>query len=125
MIDRLIPPHPAHVLSCVGVRWEPGCWVVAVDRAGNQGMDDSDGKFTIQFPMKEAIKDKEVKEHWEGKDGWEKDIWEKDVGISAPSHATPVSARVVGRVLDAFHPPGLAPHDGRERPRSGARSQPP
>ena len=52
--------------------------VVAVDRVGNQGMDDSDGKFTIQFPMKEAIKDKEVKEHWEGKDGWEKE-WEKDV----------------------------------------------
>ena len=51
--------------------------VVAVDRSGNQGMDDSDGKFTIQFPMKEAIKDKEVKEHWEGKDGWEKDMWEK------------------------------------------------
>ena len=84
VIDRLIPPHPAHVLSCVGVRWEPGCWVVAVDRAGNQGMDDSDGKFTIQFPMKEAIKDKEVKEHWEGKDGWEKDIWEKDVGNFRP-----------------------------------------
>ena len=53
--------------------------VMAVDRAGNQGMDDSDGKFTIQFPMKEAIKDKEVKEHWEGKDGWEKGMWEKDV----------------------------------------------
>ena len=58
--------------------------VVAVDRAGNQGMDDSDGKFTIQFPMKEAIKDKEVKEHWEGKDGWEKDMWEKD-GWEFPS----------------------------------------
>ena len=53
--------------------------VVAIDAAGNQAMDDSDGKFTIQLPMKEAIKDKEVKEHWEGKDGWEKDMWEKDV----------------------------------------------
>ena len=78
--------------------------VVAVDRAGNQGLDDSDGKFTIQLPMKEAIKDKEVKEHWEGKDGWEKNVGEQLGGVR-PAHATPDSARGGRRVIDALSPP--------------------
>ena len=75
--------------------------VVAVDRAGNQGMDDSDGKFTIQFPMKEAIKDKEVKEHWEGKDVWEKGGWEKDVWEfpSQPMQRLPRLEQSVGHLM--------------------------
>jgi hypothetical protein len=41
--------------------------------------------------MKEAIKDKEVKEHWEGKDVWEKDVWEFS---SQPVGAVPPMQRL-------------------------------
>ena len=81
--------------------------VVAVDRAGNQGMDDSDGKFTIQFPMKEAIKDKEGKEHWEGKDVWEKDERElssQPIGVVPPMERLARLEAALGQLMHFIRP---------------------
>jgi hypothetical protein len=81
--------------------------VVAVDRVGNQGMDDSDGKFTIQFPMKEAIKDKEVKEHWEGKDVWEKDVREfssQPMGVIPPMQRLTRLEAAFGQLMHFIRP---------------------
>ena len=104
--------------------------VVAVDRAGNQGMDDSDGKFTIQFPMKEAIKDKEVKEHWEGKDGWEKDVWEYGIP-SQPMQRLTRLEQSVGYLMHFIRPDlrptmdasALAAEPGLSSPERAALSQ--
>ena len=81
--------------------------VMAIDRTGNQGMDESNGKFTIQFPMKEAIKDKEGKEHWEGKDVWEKDegdLSSQPVGVVPPMERLARLEAALGRLMHFIRP---------------------